>query len=124
MPVRANAVSPVPLFWMVAHCKVAARADHRLWHNSYKRRSGTKIHVGMNSLGQLIALTVMATNEQECTQVRQLYEALQQATGGQAQAGQAWLCADASVLAALHFVVFVMLMSPKVVVLLNLSASP
>ena len=156
-------------------CESGTRAGY----DGYKRRNGTKVHMAVDSLGQLIALTVTAASEQERSQVRQLCEAVQQATGEtvklawadqgytgkeaqraasdcgidlqvvkpeQAKRGfvlmpRRWVVERSfgwlarfrrlsrdfermpQVLAALHFVVFVMLMSPKVAALLNLPAS-
>jgi transposase len=58
-------------------CESGTRAGY----DGYKRRNGSKVHMAVDTLGQLIALTVTAASEQERAQVKQLCEAVQQATG-------------------------------------------
>jgi transposase len=50
-------------------------------HDSYKRRRGSKVHMAVDTLGQLIAMTVTPADEQERIQVKALCEAVQEATG-------------------------------------------
>jgi transposase len=156
-------------------CESGARAGY----DGYKRRRGSKVHMAVDTLGQLIELTVTPANEQERSQVKALCEAVQQATGQTVTV--AWAdegytgeqaCADANaagielrvvklaeakkgfvllprrwvversfgwlarfrrlsrdferlphVLAALHFLVFAMLMLPKTVTFLTTGGS-
>lgn len=58
-------------------CESGARAGY----DGYKRRRGSKVHMAVDTLGQLIDLTVTPANEQERPQVKALCEAVQQATG-------------------------------------------
>lgn len=51
-------------------------------YDGYKRRKGSKVHIAVDTLGHLLALTVTAANEQERAQVGELSQQLQQATGG------------------------------------------
>ncbi|QTQ33523.1 Transposase, IS4-like [Aromatoleum bremense] len=53
----------------------------RAGYDGYKRRRGSKVHMAVDTLGQLVALTVTPANEQERAQVKDLCEAVQQATG-------------------------------------------
>jgi transposase len=53
----------------------------RAGYDGYKRRRGTKVHMAVDTLGQLVAMTVTPACEQERAQVQQLCEAVQQATG-------------------------------------------
>ncbi|WP_210147695.1 IS5-like element ISAzo23 family transposase [Aromatoleum bremense] len=53
----------------------------RAGYDGYKRRRGSKVHMAVDTLGQLIALTVTPADEQERAQVKDLCEAVQQATG-------------------------------------------
>lgn len=53
----------------------------RAGYDGYKRRRGSKVHVAVDTLGQLVALTVTPANEQERAQVKELCEAVQAATG-------------------------------------------
>ena len=48
------------------------------WHN---RRRGSKVHLAVDTLGQLLALIVTPADEQDRTQVAELAEAVQEATG-------------------------------------------
>jgi transposase len=53
----------------------------RAGYVDYKRRRGSKVHMAVDTLGHLIALTVTPANEQERAQVKALCEAVQAATG-------------------------------------------
>jgi transposase len=50
-------------------------------YDGYKLSNGSKVHVAVDTLGHLIALTVMPASEQECAQVDALCQPVQQATG-------------------------------------------
>lgn len=58
-------------------CESGVRAGY----DGYKRRRGSKVHMAVDTLGQLIAMTVTSANEQERAQVKALCEAVQEATG-------------------------------------------
>lgn len=53
----------------------------RAGYDGYKRRKGSKVHMAVDTLGHLIELTVTPANEQERSQVKQLCQAVQRATG-------------------------------------------
>jgi transposase len=53
----------------------------RAGYDGYKKRRGSKVHMAVDTLGQLIELTVTPANEQERSQVKALCEVVQQATG-------------------------------------------
>ena len=53
----------------------------RAGYDGYKRRKGSKVHMAVDTLGHLIALTVTPANEQERAQVNELCQQVQQATG-------------------------------------------
>jgi transposase len=53
----------------------------RAGFDGYKRRKGSKVHMAVDTLGHLPALRVTPANEQERSQVAQLAEAVQEATG-------------------------------------------
>ena len=159
---------------MAAPCKAAARSGPRAGYDGYKWRNGSKVHMAVDTLGHLVALTVTSANEQERAQVDALCEQVQHATsntvklawadqgymGEQAKSDaaghgielqvvklaeakkgfvllpQRWMARRSfgwparfkrlsrdferlpEVLAGLHFVVFAMLMLPKVALLL------
>jgi transposase len=56
-------------------------SGERAGYDGYKRRNGSKVHIAVDTLGNLLALTVTAANEQERAQVFTLCEEVQQATG-------------------------------------------
>jgi transposase len=51
-------------------------------YDGYKRRRGSKVHVAVDTLGNLLALTVTPANDQERAQVAELAAAVHEATGG------------------------------------------
>jgi transposase len=53
----------------------------RAGYDGYKRRKGSKVHIAVDTLGQLLAVKVTAANEQERAQVGELAAQIQQATG-------------------------------------------
>ena len=54
----------------------------RAGYDGHKRRKGSKVHMAVDTLGQLLAVMVTPANEQDRAQVGQLAEQLQEATGG------------------------------------------
>lgn len=50
-------------------------------YDGYKRRKGSKVHIGVDTLGHLLALKITAANEQERAQVGELAREIQQVTG-------------------------------------------
>ena len=56
-------------------------SGHRAGYDGHKRRKGTKLHLAVDTLGQLLALHVTPANEQDRAQVQPLANAVQEATG-------------------------------------------
>ena len=56
-------------------------SGERAGYDGHKRKKGSKIHIAVDTLGHLLALTVTAANEQERAQVSELSRAVQEATG-------------------------------------------
>ena len=54
----------------------------RAGYDGGKRKKGSKVHAAVDTLGNLLALTVTAGNEQERSQVAELSQKVQQVTGG------------------------------------------
>ena len=52
----------------------------RAGYDGYKRKKGSKIHIAVDTLGLLLAAHVTPANEQERAQVKELAEAVQEAT--------------------------------------------
>jgi transposase len=57
----------------------------RAGYSGHKRRKGSKVHVAVDTLGHLLALTVTAANADERTQLSALAEQIQDVTGQQVQ---------------------------------------
>jgi transposase len=53
----------------------------RAGYDGHKRRKGSKVHIAVDTLGQLLALLVTPANEQERAQVAELAEQVQEITG-------------------------------------------
>ena len=53
----------------------------RAGFDGHKRRKGSKVHIAVDTLGQLLALLVTPANEQERAQVAHLAEQVQEVTG-------------------------------------------
>lgn len=56
------------------------RGDRGGWDGA-KRRKGSKVHLAVDTLGQVLSLPVTAANEQDRAQVAELTAAIQDATG-------------------------------------------
>ncbi len=57
----------------------------RAGYNGHKRRKGSKVHAAVDTLGQLLALTVTPANVDERTQVAELARQVQEVTGEQVE---------------------------------------
>jgi transposase len=55
----------------------------RAGYDGYKRKKGSKVHVAVDTLGHLLAVTITPANEQERAQVGELCRQVQQATAQQ-----------------------------------------
>lgn len=56
-------------------------SGHRAGFDGHKRTKGSKVHLAVDTLGNLLALLVTPANEQDRAQVGQLAERVQEATG-------------------------------------------
>ena len=56
-------------------------SGHRAGYDGAKRRRGSKVHIAVDTLGQLLALRVTAANEQDRAQVKELAARVQVVTG-------------------------------------------
>jgi transposase len=54
----------------------------RAGYDGAKKKKGSKVHLALDTLGNLLALKVTAANEQERAQVAELAAKVQEATGG------------------------------------------
>src|SRR5204863_8521215 len=53
----------------------------RAGYDGAKRKKGSKVHIAVDTLGHLLALTVTAANEQDRAQVAELTAKVQEVTG-------------------------------------------
>jgi transposase len=56
-------------------------SGHRAGYDGAKRKRGSKVHIAVDTLGQLLALRVTAANEQDRAQVKALVAQVQEVTG-------------------------------------------
>ena len=56
-------------------------SGHRAGYDGAKRKKGSKVHAAVDTLGHLLALHVTPADEQDRAQVKELAEAVQEATG-------------------------------------------
>jgi transposase len=56
-------------------------SGHRSAFNGHKHKKGSKIHMAVDTLGHLLALTVTAANQDERTQIQALCRKVQEVTG-------------------------------------------
>jgi transposase len=56
-------------------------SGERAGYDGHKRRKGSKVHLAVDTLGQLLAVLVTPANEQDRAQVAALAEQIQEATG-------------------------------------------
>ena len=71
----------------------------RAGYDGAKKKKGSKIHMAVDTLGNLLALKVTAANEQERAQVAELGKKVQEVTGGTVEIGyvdQGYTGADAA----------------------------
>jgi transposase len=59
----------------------------RAGYDGAKKKKGSKVHLAVDTLGNLLALKVTAANEQERSQVAELVVQMQQVTGGTVEIG-------------------------------------
>lgn len=57
-------------------------SGHRAGYDGAKRRKGSKVHAAVDTLGNLLALSVTPADDQDRAQVGELAEAVQEVTGG------------------------------------------
>lgn len=77
----------------------------RAGYDGHKRRKGSKVHLAVDTLGQLLAVTVTPANEQERAQVADLAAKVQEATGDSVEVAfvdQGYTGDEASAAAAQH----------------------
>ncbi|WP_210522264.1 IS5 family transposase [Hymenobacter terricola] len=80
-------------------------SGHRAGYDGGKRRKGSKAHIAVDTLGQLLSVVITPANAQERDQVGQLCERVQAVTGQSVQVGfvdQGYTGEEAEYAAAVH----------------------
>ena len=78
---QARAEEPTAVVMDGRTLQSSPESGGRAGYDGYKRKKGSKVHVAVDTLGNLLALTVTPANEQERAQVEDLAKAVQAATG-------------------------------------------
>ena len=73
--------SPTATIFDARTLQSAPESGGRAGYDGHKRRKGSKIHMAVDTLGHLLALTVTPASEQERAQAGELAAAVQEATG-------------------------------------------
>ena len=80
-------------------------SGHRAGYDGGKRRKGSKAHIAVDTLGQLLSVVITPANEQERDRVGELCQRVQEITGQTVQVGfadQGYTGEDAEYAAAVH----------------------
>ena len=88
----------------------------RAGYDGYKRKRGSKVHLAVDTLGNLLAALVTPANEQERAQVEKLAQAVQEATGQTvelAYVDQGYTGEDAEYAATVHAIDLQVIKKPE-----------
>jgi len=78
---EGRSAQPTAVIYDAQTIQSTPESGDRAGYDGHKRRKGSKIHIAVDTLGHLIALSVTPANEQERAQVADLSEAVQSVTG-------------------------------------------
>jgi transposase len=78
---QGRAVQPTAVILDSRTLQSSPESGHRAGYDGAKRKRGSKVHIAVDTLGQLLALRVTAANEQDRAQVAALVEQVQGVTG-------------------------------------------
>ncbi|WP_375415675.1 IS5 family transposase [uncultured Hymenobacter sp.] len=91
-------------------------SGHRAGYDGAKKRKGSKAHIAVDTLGQLLSVVITPANEQERAQVGELCRQVQEATGQSVQVGfvdQGYTGEDAEYAAAVHDIALQVVKKPE-----------
>jgi transposase len=77
----ARAEQPTAAIFDSRTLQSSPESGERVGYDGAKKRKGSKTHIAVDTLGNLLALVVTPANEQDRTQVGQLAQAVQHVTG-------------------------------------------
>ena len=78
---QGRAISPSAVILDSRTLQSSPESGHRAGYDGAKRKRGSKVHIAVDTLGQLLALRVTAANAQDRAQVQVLAEQVQTLTG-------------------------------------------
>jgi len=78
---QGRAVQPSAVIVDSRTLQSSPESGHRAGYEGAKRKRGSKVHLAVDTLGQVLAFRVTAANEQERAQVKALVEQVQEGTG-------------------------------------------
>jgi transposase len=111
-----RAVAPTAVILDSRTIQSTAESGARAGYDGYKRRKGSKVHVAVDTLGELLALVVTPANEQDRAQVEELAAAVQEVTGETvelAYVDQGYTGDDPATAAAAHGIALVVVTLPE-----------
>jgi transposase len=79
---QGRADTPTAAIFDSATRQSTPESGHRAGYDGYKRRNGSKLHLAVDTLGEVLALLVTPADAQDREQVAALAAAVQEATGG------------------------------------------
>jgi transposase len=79
---QGRADTPTAAIFDSATRQSTPESGHRAGYDGYKRRNGSKLHLAVDTLGDVMALLVTPADAQDREQVAALAAAVQEATGG------------------------------------------
>src|SRR5262249_19714015 len=78
---QGRAVQPSAVILDSRTLQSSPESGHRAGYDGAKRKRGSKVHIAVDTLGQLLALRVTAANEQDRAQVEALVEQVKECAG-------------------------------------------
>src|SRR3954470_8042542 len=82
---EGRAADPSAVIWDSRTLQSTPESGQRAGYDGAKRRKGSKLHMAVDTLGNLLALHVTPANEQDRAQVEQLAQQVQEVTGQHVQ---------------------------------------
>lgn len=101
----ARAATPTAIVLDGRTLQSTPESGHRAGYDGAKKRKGSKAHIAVDTLGQLLSVVITPANEQERAQVGELCRQVQEATGQTVSVGfgdQGYTGEEAEYAAAVH----------------------
>jgi transposase len=78
---RGRAATPTAVVFDGRTLQSTPESGHRAGYDGAKKRTGSKAHIAVDTLGHLLSVVITPANEQERAQVGELYQWVQEVTG-------------------------------------------